>query len=224
VPTGAPTGIIKADGAGTHVDLVNGTVSGGTVEGVNDGYVQVVGDFNFDGSQNDGNGNLAPVTLAGDVRIVDSISRVKGTIDVTGTLGLDTPVTGKTNGSEILLDGTTTFTGSGVVRLGDLPGERNTITNGGSTQTLYNQTTIAGAGAIGGGLFVVNTGTIDAAGANDLALTGLGFTNSGGLLEDTNTGGLVLRATIDNQSGTIAANGAGAGVYLEPTGKIQAAL
>ena len=152
VPTGAPTGIIKADGAGTHVDLVNGKVSGGTVEGVNDGYVEVVGDFNFDGSQNDGNGNLTPVTLAGDVRIVDSISRVQGTIDVTGTLGLDTPATGKTNGSEILLDGTTTFAGPGVVRLGDLPSERNAIASDGSTQTLNNQTTIAGAGAIGGGL------------------------------------------------------------------------
>jgi hypothetical protein len=118
-----------------------------------------------------------------------------------------------------LLDGTTTFTGPGVVRLGDLPSERNAIASDGSTQTLNNQTTIAGAGAIGGG--VVNTGTINADGANDLALTGLGFTNSGGLLEDTNIGGLDLRTTIDNQSGTIAANGAGAGVYLEPAGKIQ---
>ncbi len=39
VPTGAPTGVIKADGAGTHVDLSNGKVTGGTVEGVNGGYV-----------------------------------------------------------------------------------------------------------------------------------------------------------------------------------------
>jgi hypothetical protein len=221
VPTGAPTGVIKADGAATHVDLGNGSVAGGTVEGIDGGYVQIVGSFNFDGSRNDGNGNLAPVTLGGDVRIVDNISRVTGTIDVTGTLGLDTPVTGATNGSHLWLDATTTLTGPGVVRLGDLPGERNIIESGGSTQTLNNATTIAGAGAIGNGILVVNTGTINADGVNDLALTGLGFTNSGGLLEGTNTGGLVVRTTIDNQGGTIAANGAGAAVYLVAGGKVE---
>jgi hypothetical protein len=178
---------------------------------------------------------LSGVTLSSGTTVtVSDLSALalKGTITNGGTLALDS--TGDL--TQLLIDpGTVKLTGGGALALTD--NAQNIITGATPTAVLDNvNNTIAGAGALGNGkLSLTNEsgGTVDATGANHLAIdTGAGKLINHGLMEAT-TGTLdinnsavtndgtiesmgtlnITSSTVRNASGTIEANGT-AGVYL----------
>jgi hypothetical protein len=147
---------------------------------------------------------------------------LQGTLDNAGTLWLDS----NGDSTSLILEGTTnTLTGGGTVLLSDNPNNR-IFGAGGTTDTLINvNNTIEGAGQIGinngnNPLALTNeaAGVIDANAANySLVIeTGGPAVVNDGLMEATNTGGLVFYGdTIDQTGGgKMLASGAG-NVYFE---------
>jgi hypothetical protein len=147
---------------------------------------------------------------------------LQGTLDNAGTLWLDS--TG--DATSLILEGATnTLTGGGTVLLSDNPNNR-IFGAGGTTDTLINvNNTIEGAGQIGinngnDPLALTNgaAGVIDAnAATHSLVIeTGGPTVFNDGLMEATNTGGLVIYGdTIDQTGGgKMLASGAG-NVYFE---------
>jgi hypothetical protein len=147
---------------------------------------------------------------------------LQGTLDNAGTLWIDS----NGDATSLILEGTTnTLTGGGTVLLSDNPNNR-IFGAGGTTDTLINvNNTIEGAGQIGinngnNPLALTNeaAGVIDAnAAAYSLVIeTGGPAVVNDGLMEATNTGGLVIYGdTIDQTGGgKMLASGAG-NVYFE---------
>ena len=193
------TGVIEANGAGTHVDLFSATISGGTLVTINGGVFQT----RDSGSVLDGL-SVAAVNNTGTIDLpTNTLLTIKGALINTGQVDLnnanDSYVTDLVIGA-----GGATLTGKGAVTLSDDPNNR--IYGNGNTLTNVDNT-ISGAGDLGvGQLTLVNDagGTIDANGTHALVLQTNTAVANAGLIEATNTGGLtIVSTTVDDSSGGV---------------------
>ena len=215
-------GEIVANGSGSSVFLNqnHATIQGGTLSTQNGGTIGSSGavSVTLDGSTFGAITNLGTFTVNdnGNVSIVGSIVNQ-------GTISIASVNNGATLG--VNQNASATLTGGGTLVLSTTG--TNVATLNGNSSTLTNvDNTIEGAGEIGGnhGLSIINQslGTIDAntVGQQLLLYTGT-FTNTG-TLEATNGGILAIQSTINNQNGTIVANGGGSSVVLNGNnGSIQ---
>ncbi len=203
-------GFIEATGPGSAIDLDQATITGGTLETSAGGVIQTVAD-----SGNSTFDNLT-ITAGSQVEVNDGTSlTLEGTIDNDGTITLEAGTD-----PALVIDGAVTLEGSGTVILS---GGADAIVGAGTgANTLDNQETIAGSGAIGDGgvtvLALTNGGTIDAdvAGGTLTIDTGSTVTNSG-TLEATKGATLQIDGSVDNTAnGVILATGAGSDVTIDP--------
>ncbi len=236
------SGLIEATGAGGLVvqSTTIDSSSGGTILASN-GNVYLNGSVLAGGTvKTAGTGNIIVSygqggTLDGSAHTITNFGTVavqnNGTLSLLGTISNKNLITlGSTNASTDLIigpggntPGTVTLTGSGTLTLSD--NTNNRIYGAIAGDTLINlNNTISGAGQIGvNQLTLINDATINASGTGELLLqsSGTSIVNNG-LLESTNTGGLVINSTtIGNASGTVSA--AGGNVYLQ-SGTIQGGL
>ncbi len=204
------TGTIMANGAHTVVDLAGGTIESGTLKTLNGGVIQTIGgNGNFDGATSGG------VLNTGTVDITDNtVLTIEGAISNTGTIMLGSGVDNTDlhiNSQNVILKG------HGKILLSNSAANR--IYGISASDRLYNvDNTISGAGQLGvGQLTLINEtqGVINANQKTALILNAGGnLILNTGLIEGTNTGGLVIASAIDNAGGTISATGAKAVVSL----------
>ena len=206
--------------AGGNVYLDGTTITGGTFTSSAGGAFYQEDNAGFNGSTLDGTANA--VVLNATLNIDNNCGLgLLGTITNQGTISVNSA--GNGTGIEI---GTTTGTvattvtlnGGGQILLSD--NVNNYILGGIAGDTLINvNNTFSGAGQLNSNLVLVNqsAGVFDASGASSFVFnTGSNVISNYGLLESTNTGGLVLQTVIDNFSaGTISA--AGGNVFLDGT-------
>ncbi|HLG89932.1 MAG TPA: choice-of-anchor D domain-containing protein [Alphaproteobacteria bacterium] len=217
------TGTIEAVGAGNNVYLQGSVVvSGGTLTSSGGGVVQTTTgqQASLDGT------SQGALTNSGTFQVTNnSTVFLDGTINNTGTIN----VAAGGNSTDLRMADGTQLTGGGTITLSDSANNRifGAANNGIETVTNVNNT-IQGAGQFGvsNSLEFINKATIDANGTNQLVIAPTtngtlvsankgGFVNQG-LLEATNTGGLVLNGGVfNNQTGTIEAIGTGNNVYLQ---------
>ena len=197
-------GTISAIGAGDTVQLSDVTICGGDFLTGELGAIEVVA--SKDGTTLfDGTGHA--VGIYGFVQVdAGAALELAGQIDDNGTIDVDGP---PQTGADLVIDGTVTLCGSGVVTL---DGSGDEITGAGTgTNTLDNKVTVKGAGEIGGGgLIVNNSGEIDADADGTLTLdTGCNVITNTGVLEATVGGTLDIRSDVDNNGGSISAGSTG---------------
>jgi VCBS repeat-containing protein len=146
------------------------------------------------------------VTISTSVTIPDGAAQTF-TANLTGTGSIAVQSTG--DPTSLVVDGTLTVQPGGHITLSD--NTNNFIVSDGASATLTNQSTIAGAGTLGGGLVVDNAALINATGINPLTIEGNGAlgnpgsVNNQGTMQGSGTGGLILGGAIDNTGGIIAA-------------------
>jgi Hint domain len=229
------TGTILAAGAGDDVYLQNAvTITGGLLLSTNGGEVQTENGTNafLDGT------SQGAITLAGtEVTVNNSSTWLNGTVDNTGDIQIDAA----NNNADLRFADGTTLTGGGTISLNDNSGNLvfGALNNGQETVTNVNNT-VEGSGLFGysNAFEFINQkgGVIDATGtaaaltiapttnSTLVAANSGGFVNLG-LLEATNTAGLVLmNGQFGNATGTILAAGAGDNVYLQNTVTITGGL
>ncbi len=185
-------GTLKAVGSGRTVTLTSTTVKGGTVATSGGGLIQIGAYTNvFDGT---GTGGLKLASGA-QVRVLNGNGlHLAGAIANAGTISL----AASGNATSLILDATTTLTGSGKIVLGNGAGNQIYASAAGSLLDNVNNT-ISGAGTIAiGNLSLTNEvgGTINANGTSALIIDG-GFTNYG-LIEATGSGVLQINNTLTN--------------------------
>ncbi len=204
------SGKIEAIGAHTHVDLQGATIIGGTLITSGGGIIRTVTASTLDG-QSQG----VAIKNRGIVRVSDGTAlTLDGVIDNTGTIQL----TASASTTDLRLGSqAVTLEGGGTLTMSNNANNR-LYGNSGAFQLLNVDNTISGAGQLGAGqLGLTNEakGVIDANQSTALTVqTGGSLSINLGLMEDTGTGGLVLANAVDNATGTIEANGAGAHVDL----------
>ncbi len=202
----------------------NAVVSGGLLKTAGGGVIQTVGgqSATLDGASQGALHNAG--TFVG---TNNSTTFLSGVINNTGSIALQAGG----NLTDLRFADGTTLQGGGSVVLSDSPNNRmfGAANSGAETATNVDNT-ISGAGQFGASnsFEFVNkgSGVVNASGTNALivsptgnstlvAANGGGFVNQG-LMEATNTGGLVLNGSqFNNKGGTIAAVGAGNNVYLQ---------
>ncbi len=210
-------GTIEALGVQAHVDLTNNaTIVGGLVTTTGGGVIDTTGTGALDG-MDDGT-----LTNAGTVQVNDNTSLyLYGTINNTGTLAM-AGVTNATVTNMIVGSSTVDLTGGGQVTLSNDTGNRIYGVNG-NVELVNVNNTISGSGQIGlnqlqfineaGGVINANQPVGRTVSGQLIFQTSYVATNLG-LMESTNTGGLVIESSIFNAGGTILASGAGAVVDL----------
>src|SRR5271167_2198259 len=244
------TGMLEASNGGTlFFDAVTvNNAGGGTITANAGSTVQLVGNTDIEGGTlaNNGsffgtpNGNSATLdgsTAAGAITINGTYTNGNGsTTYLLGTINNNNNflvmATGNGNNSALEIDNANvTLKGGGTVTLSTASGGGNALllqAAGGLTLTNVNNT-IQGEGIIGfNGLTLVNEvgGTINAnsmggSQINTLTFESAQVTNQG-LIEATNNGGLNIDGvTINNEGGSITANGAGTSVQLFGLADIQ---
>ena len=208
---------ITASGSGSTVQLISGTIQGGTLTTTNNGVLTLpTGDtFTLDGS------TMGTLTLAGTYTTSNNtVTYLMGTINNTGTI----QVNAGTSNTSLTIEGNVSLTGAGTVGM-TTTGTGFAIIDqyGGSTLTNVNNL-IQGAGYIGwNGLTVVNQGTVIAnlPAIGPLIMNPNGLTNEG-LLEAT--GGATLQpqgSTLNNTGGNILASGSASTVQFASGVTIQ---
>ena len=221
-------GTILASGSGDNVYLEGGAdIIGGVLQGTGGGAFIVTGGGEF----LDGSTSALTIGLSTTVQVADNQALfLAGNFDNLGTIALNS---GGDATDLILNTPTVSLTGSGTLLLSDNPANR--IYSAGATdETLINvNNTIKGAGQLGvnsGGnpLALTNqaAGVIDATGLNALVIQpgGPALINAG-LIEATNTGGVLINSgTIQQTGGTILASGSGDNVVLQNNGDIAGGL
>jgi fibronectin-binding autotransporter adhesin len=201
------TGTMEASGGGTlHIqNTINN--NGGTIEAlagstvlvfsntgvISGGTLKTTGTGVFDTNSGTLDGTVNPVNNAGMFKVSQGNLVLQGTINNTGTIALDKA------GFFAILNQPTTLTGSGRVMMSP-----NTAFLGGNTLT--NQSTIEGAGFIGGStpMGITNSGTIIANKTTPLVISPdatLGFTNTGKLMVSKGST-LNIAGLCNNFSGT----------------------
>ena len=196
------TGTILASGSGAHV-VLGAVISGGTLQTQAGGEIDVI------------NGLLSDTTIAsGSIVDINNF----GTLVLSGRIanrGLISALGGP-GFATLAISGAVVLSGGGKVSLSPSGNNQIIALPGGGILSNVNNT-IAGAGFIGGGgLALVNSGTIN---ANTVSTLGLNAsTINAGKLEATASGGtLLLAANISNTgTGAILASGSGAHVVLNP--------
>jgi hypothetical protein len=204
-------GNITATGSGSTVALAsNVTITGGTLNTSMGGVVE---------TETSANATLNGVTISSGSTYTapnSTTTNLVGTITNQGSIQLSA-TSGNSNlniaGSNVTLNGggIVSLSGGGAIISGN-----NILTN--------VDNTIQGTGVIGNGgnLAVVNGGTIDATpagGTTTLTLSDAGGTTNsngatGGLLEATNGGTLLIATNVANTGGNITATGSGSTVAL----------
>ncbi len=215
IVVGNAGGTVQAVGAGAHVDLSTATIAGGTLHTALGGVIDTVNGGTIDGL------SLGAVSTDAAISVKDNEGlAVLGTIANGGMISLLAAV----GSSQLrLVSATVTLTGGGRNALSN--NANNSIVGSAAGQQLVNvNNIIAGAGQIGAGQMRLTNqagGVINAnqkaAGANPGALmlnTGAAPIINLGLLEATNTGGLVVQSAVMNAGGRLLAAGAGAHVDL----------
>ena len=178
------TGTIEAVGAGAFVHLGGGlTIDGGTLAAVSGGTITVGGSNTVDGA---------------------AIN-----IDASSTLQMVNAITSTNGSTSLIIDSNgTTFSGGGKVVLSDAFYVYNNISGQSASDQLTNvDNTITGAGTVSVALDNQLLGTINANGANRLAIGINALTNfsNEGLIETTGTGGLFMPNAAVTNTGTIEA-------------------
>ena len=196
-------GTIAAIGTGSVIELADTTINGGTLATDLNGLIEVVasvdGDLVFDGSAN-------AVTVQGIVQVEKCAA-----LDLVGTIIDNGTIEIVSGDPDLVIDGTVTLNGSGTVNLDGTGSDIIGASTG--TNTLDNSITIKGAGEIGAGdehltLNNQSGGVVDAD-ITDATLTidtGNTVTNTG-TLEATNGGTLQIDDVVNNDGGTIKADG-----------------
>jgi hypothetical protein len=179
------SGVIGSFGASSPgVGISGGTLSGGTLKTTGGGQISISHET-IDGSNghtvtNTGSLLVDGVTLLGTINNTGTITLNGGTIAV-GAGGATVNNTGTIALNDAVIPvgaGGLTLAGSGSVAFND--SSANIIAGTGTSTTLTNQTTISGAGDIGGnGLLLTNQGVIDATAAVN-PLTGHLIANNNG--------------------------------------------
>jgi hypothetical protein len=210
---------ITANGAGSTVSFDNVTVQGGSLSELNGGVLQTIGTSTLDGS------------TSGAITLTDGSTYTGATNTTTNLVG--TLKLGTSTGSTFDLTGNLRLTGNATVSgPGSITMTGGQIGTNGNQYTLTNTSTIQGYGDIGSNvgsdypyLSLVNSGTIDAnSSGNTLTVGGNGTSLANtGVIEATAGGTLVLSPTnpLDNQNGTVKANGAGSTVEIIDDATIQ---
>jgi hypothetical protein len=204
---------VQSSGTLAHVDLVAGSIQGGTINGL----IDTVGNGNsIDGSAS------GVLTNKGTVQVADNTQLwLLGTINNTGTI-LDNQVSTTGNTDIRLATQSVTLTGGGQLMLSNNGG--NLVGVNSNSNTLVNlNNTISGAGQVGAGsvggtsMTLVNAtaGVINAnqnptfLQSGQLTLDTAGSPNNvivnAGLMEATAAGGLLIRdSVVNNTGGTLA--------------------
>jgi Ca2+-binding RTX toxin-like protein len=222
------TGVIRADGSGSHVDLNNATIVGGLLTRSSGGFFQVTGGTNT----LDGSTDYGAVTSAAAIKIGSSLSlQLKGTIHNNATIALYTNGNDYYDGNTYLITlGDVTLDGGGSIVLVSSGADNNEITGYSTTlgSTLHNvNNMISGAGTIGRAgqygdpqllLDFDNqaAGIVDAnVAGHAIALNSLTVSNAGTL--KATSGGIIalVNATLNQTgAGVIRADGAGSRIDL----------
>ncbi len=192
------SGTILATGASAVVELNVANITGGTLTSSSGGVIESINQWNTNLP------TLTSLTISSgstlDVPNNNGLALGAGTITNNGTINLQSTV----NNTELVIAGSTTLSGSGIVTMSN--GPNNIITGGG---TFTNGETIQGAGTIGAGnLTFINNGTVDATQPSILLINPNGGTTNTGILEATAGGTLELTgSTVANTGGLIEATG-----------------
>jgi hypothetical protein len=201
-------GTIAAMVTNSVVSLQSASITGGTLQDANGGVIQEI----------DRGSVINNVTLASGSNLNVTNNNwlyAAGTLTNNGSVLLNSVG----NDTRVLVQGSVTLAGTGVLQLTD--NGNNFITSNGNAAFLTNASnTIAGSGQIGDGLLSFNNeagGTIDATGNAALIIQSGNNTNSG-LMEATGPGGLLLRSASITGPGTIAADVANSVVNLQSAG------
>ena len=202
------------DGGGIVLLDNHGAISGGTLDGV------IAGNY----GTLDGSSGSVTITARATVEVISTFPNpyskplyLEGTITNRGVMLLSDDDSGSTVRSDLIVVGTVTLNGRGLVRLTGATakdtGAGNYITGSSKSDTLDNiDNTIAGFGNLGAGaLTLINesVGTVDAVGGSLLIGTGTAVINKG--IIRALGGTLELAGLIDNHEGTIEALSDGMG-------------
>jgi len=192
--------------AGGVVNLAGTDLIGGTLTSVGTGFIQGFGNAVLDGTS----GHAVTLTAGSNLFIPDTNNMsATGTLTNNGTLTINS--TGDNTFLTVASGNTLTLTGTGTLQMSNHI--QNFIQGGG---TLNNQETIQGSGQIGNGnLTLVNSHTIDANQSTELLISPNGGTTNTGTMEATAGATLEFRTyPITNTGGIILASGAGSIVDL----------
>lgn len=210
-------GKVLATGTNSTVQLISGTIQGGTLTTSSSGIITTPsGDtFTLDGQ------TLGTLNNAGTFVVSNNGNTILlGTINNTGAI----QVNAVGNLTYLTMNAAVNLTGAGTVTMTKNGNGTAILQTALGSQTFTNvNNTIQGTGVIGDGLILVNQGTIDA----NLPLQGIlelnpsGLTNEG-LLEATAGATLQLNGTtFNNTGGTILASGAGSNMQFANGAVIQ---
>jgi len=175
-------------GSKVLVDSSTGIISGGTLKTTG------TGTFNTNSGTLDG--TVSPVNNAGMFKVSQGNLNLQGTINNTGTIALDK------SGFFVILTQPTILTGSGKVIMSP---DTSFLANP-STNTLTNESTIEGAGFIGGSdpMGITNSGSIIASQKTPLVISPdptVGLTNTGKLIVNKGST-LNIEGLFNNFAGT----------------------
>jgi hypothetical protein len=173
---------------GSFLTMQNGTLSGGTINGVGSAYLE--------------GGIYSNTTLTGTLKVNDG-----GVINVAGTLtnNGNFTIASTGNNTRLVLAADATLSGVGATVLGNSP--NNHIT-GSHTLTIANGHTLSGGGQVGSTTFgplnqLVNQGTLRADASSGMSVSSTTFDNRGGKLEIASNTTLTVLADVlldDNSS------------------------
>jgi hypothetical protein len=204
------TGTLEASGGGTLQiqNTINNT--GGTIEAlagstvlvysntgvISGGTLKTVGTGAFNTNSGTLDGTVNAVTNAGMFKVSQGNLNLQGTINNTGTIALDK------SGFFVILTQPTILTGSGKVIMSP---DTSFLANP-STNTLTNESTIEGAGFIGGSdpMGITNSGSIIASQKTPLVISPdptVGLTNTGKLIVNKGST-LNIEGLFNNFAGT----------------------
>jgi hypothetical protein len=199
------TGVTKTTASGSHIDLSNSTIEGGSMTIVAGSTLDSVAgttDVLFLTSALNNAGTVA----------VNSASTlvIGGSVNNTGTIAC---------ANLLWVDGDISLADKGKAELTAAGAQ---ILSNGSPATLTNvANTISGEGQIGDSSLTFDNdaqGVVDANGGSSLTIAALGNTLlNDGTMEDTGTGGLAIDSALDNE-GTIESAGAGGVTIINTIG------
>jgi hypothetical protein len=217
----ANAGLIQANGAGSHVDLLASTIHGGTLSTTGGGVIQTTSGT----SQLDGTTAQVTVAAASNVTLANNTAlQLAGTINNLGVIELNSTA----NNTDLqVVSGMVTLTGSGQVLLNNGSADRIYGLNGGA-QILNNiNNTIHGSGQIGAAQMELINGKLGVVKADQtagpqsfqtgvLTLNANGGVVNSGLIESVAGGTLVIQnsAVDDTTGGKIEATGSGSVTQL----------
>ena len=203
-------GTIQAIGAGSHVDIVGGTIEGGKLFTLTGGQIDTVAGSSgtLDGMTDGAIRNLGQITVANNSTLL-----VDGTIHNAGTF----LVNGLANATQLQIINDTTFDGGGKITLA--ASVKNAITESGGSFTFENvNNIISGAGTIGGGGLILQNdkaGIINATATTALIISADPSSSNAGIIESSGTGVLTIQSDLIN-TGFIEATGKGVMVLNGP--------